>query len=471
GEDLLMRSESRFVLENKADFIQDLKAISSDSKLINKIDSQASTLGLIRVNSNTAKNVFNGKDGISYDYNYLANKVIASSELIDFLGTRWAIITEIHNDEALLPIAQMRSKLIRNSTLMIALMLLITTMIGWLLGNRVTKPINEFINKLKYISQNSDLTARFNTSTSSEISQLGRAMNLLLEKLEGMMFDISSVSDKLNQKSITLEALSNTSLDKVSQYKNSASSASATSATSGVRAWISEVVGNSEEIAQTMGLTRAKVEDSHAESEQARMCIGSLQNTMIESMKSMELLVIESDSVGDVLDVIQNIAEQTNLLALNAAIEAARAGDQGRGFAVVADEVRTLARRTGNSTEEIRKKIEALQKQVAGMQLALKQGEKDTKQSLEKVELTEIKMSDVIELVNKVASMTTQVSAAAEEQDVVTTEIDKNTAQIFELSGDISSSAVDISDSSQELKSLSESIASKLNSFIFQRSG
>src|SRR5690606_2271039 len=73
-------------------------------------------------------------------------------------------------------------------------------------------------------------------------------------------------------------------------------------------------------------------------------------------------LADETTSIGSALDVIRSIAEQTNLLALNAAIEAARAGEQGRGFAVVADEVRSLAQRVQDSTDQIKRMLDQLQR-------------------------------------------------------------------------------------------------------------
>jgi len=64
---------------------------------------------------------------------------------------------------------------------------------------------------------------------------------------------------------------------------------------------------------------------------------------------------------------VQQVADQTNLLALNAAIESARAGEAGRGFAVVADEVRKLASQSGQTGEEMKKKVDIISTGVANV--------------------------------------------------------------------------------------------------------
>jgi len=80
---------------------------------------------------------------------------------------------------------------------------------------------------------------------------------------------------------------------------------------------------------------------------------------------SVSSLQTAADSVGGIIQLIEEIADQTNLLALNATIEAARAGEAGRGFAVVAGEVKGLAQQTANATGEIAAQIKEIQS-VAG---------------------------------------------------------------------------------------------------------
>ena len=71
-----------------------------------------------------------------------------------------------------------------------------------------------------------------------------------------------------------------------------------------------------------------------------------------------------SQSVSEILAVIQRIAAQTNLLSMNASIEAAHAGKSGTGFALVAQSVRTLADESTKSSKKIENYISEMDEQI-----------------------------------------------------------------------------------------------------------
>ena len=83
------------------------------------------------------------------------------------------------------------------------------------------------------------------------------------------------------------------------------------------------------------------------------------EKVVASALEAMQRIRQSSSKISEVIAMIDEIAFQTNLLALNAAVEAARAGDAGKGFAVVATEVRSLAKRSADASNDVKKLVEA----------------------------------------------------------------------------------------------------------------
>src|SRR3954454_23125981 len=157
-----------------------------------------------------------------------------------------------------------------------------------------------------------------------------------------------------------------------------------------------------------------------------------------EASLNVDRLRESSAAIGNVVNLIAQIAKQTTLLALNSTIEAARAGAAGRGFAVVATEVKALAVQTQQATEEIRLKIDALQRDAAN--------------SVEAVH----RISTAIEAIRPVFD---NVNGAVAEQNQTTSEISDNAASASHFIVSVGDSAAEIDSATKEAESHGRSVA------------
>ena len=135
-----------------------------------------------------------------------------------------------------------------------------------------------------------------------------------------------------------------------------------------------------------------------------------------------------SNEIGQVIKVITSIAQQTNLLALNATIEAARAGEAGKGFAVVANEVKELAKETAKATEDISRKIEAIQA--------------DTKAAVEAI-------ASISGVINQINDISGTIATAVEEQNATTNEMSRNVSEAADGSGEITSNIAGVAQAAE----------------------
>ncbi len=157
------------------------------------------------------------------------------------------------------------------------------------------------------------------------------------------------------------------------------------------------------------------VTSTRSDAERSAVVVRNAVDAMNEIEKS-------SQSISQIIGVIDEIAFQTNLLALNAGVEAARAGDAGRGFAVVAQEVRALAQRSADAAKEIKTLISTSSQQVS-------QGVSMVGQTGDALQAIVGKVSEIDGLVSEIAASGAEQATGLNQVNAAVNQMDQTVQQ------------------------------------------
>jgi methyl-accepting chemotaxis protein len=276
-----------------------------------------------------------------------------------------------------------------------ALGTLVLVVIGWWIASLVSGPVLRVKAAMEALADG-DLTAAVDVTSADEVGRMAGALRRAQAVLRASMTTIVSSAATLAGSAEELSVVS----------AQVAASAEETSVQSGAAAGAAdEVSRNVETVAAATEQMSASIREISRSSTDAVRVAQAAADEAQSATGTVARLGDSSKEVGAVVNVITSIAEQTNLLALNATIEAARAGEAGKGFAVVASEVKDLAQETARATEDISRRIEAIQADSAAAVAAI------------------ARISQIIEEVN---SYQTTIASAVEEQTATTGEMSRS---------------------------------------------
>ena len=270
----------------------------------------------------------------------------------------------------------------------------------------VIKPINESAAVLEKVAQQ-DLRVQVAGAYVGDHAAMKTSINTMVTGLRSNIEQITQNAQALGGSAEELGAISQQMAGNAEETSTQVSVVSA--ASEQVSRNLTVVATSAEEM---LASVREIAKSANEAARMAKHAVGVADTTN----QTVQKLGDSSAEIGNVIKVITSIAEQTNLLALNATIEAARAGDAGKGFAVVANEVKELAKETAKATEDISRKIAAIQGDTTGAVQAIGQ---------------------ISALITQIDDVSTTIASAVEEQTATTNEIGRNITEAARGSAEI----------------------------------
>ncbi|MDP5254142.1 MULTISPECIES: methyl-accepting chemotaxis protein [unclassified Vibrio] len=462
GQDHTWRSNSRFFIEHRQDYLNDIRV--QDADLAREIELKNSPIILQTALSSSVDLALQGESGFDIHDDYRGIPVLSAFAPIDVGSHRWAIMADIDKAEAYANLEQTRGYIWQTAAITIICVVTVAVLLSLMFANTLTKPLNVLATRFESLSQGeADLTSRLDQSTTPEIQRSVSGFNQFISQVASVFGNVKDSVARIASSSTELGATIEQTSVTLDEQKRSVAQ---------VRQSVSEFksavysINDQTEVALTEAQqARDNTEHCSNRATNAVDNISQLVNELQDSSQSMASLQASVEQISSVLEVINSIAEQTNLLALNAAIESARAGEYGRGFAVVADEVRSLASRTQESTVTISTKMNQLVETVQLSAQSMTRANKSAESGIELVEDVHHSLRDLQISIEKLSGMSADIATSTQSQSQNIERIDETISLLENRASEISDASLNIAQVAHELSDVAENLESETNRY------
>ena len=421
--------------------------------------------------------------GKSYDFCTLDGNMTVFKEVN---GTNWLLVSYVPTRVVLADLVGLRNLMIIFSIISILVLCVLIERVTHV----VIRPVKEMTRVITSMASG-DFTVSMKVKGNDEIAVMGRSVEHFIASMKEMIRQMGHVSDRLEKQAGSSKNVSGEMNSAANIQSQSMTELNATVDQLSVS--VNEIAQNATQLAGVVADTKEdsdKVEDKMRTtvevSEKGKADMESVGNALHNIEISIHNLEEAVDKVGtasgeivDIIKLIGDIAEETNLLSLNASIEAARAGEAGRGFAVVASQIGVLAKNSADSVAHITSLINEINGLVDD---AVKQGRSSASdiessadlihtavdtfdQIFQNIQETSHLIEGVVEKINQVDQVATNVAAISEEQAASSDEILATSESMLQQAKSISKNSEQVEAEAGNLAESADQLADQVKQF------
>ena len=401
-------------------------------------------------------------------------------------GTNWLLISYIPTSIVLSDLTQLRNIMIVISVICIALLCVLIERVTHV----VIKPVKEMTRVITAMTSG-DFTVSIKTKGNDEIAVMSQSVEKFIDSMKQMISEMGSVSGKLKNQADSSKGVSGEMSSAAGIQSQSMSELNATVDQLSVS--VNEIAENATQLAGVAADTKSdsdmvesKMQETVAVSEKGRKDmerVGEALSNIEVSIHNLEEAVNKvgtaSGEIVQIIKLIGDIADETNLLSLNASIEAARAGEAGRGFAVVATEIGTLAKNSADSVAHITELITEINNLVEDAVRQAGNSAQDISGSAElihtavdtfdtifkNIQETSTLIGNVVDKINQVDQVATNVAAISEEQAASSDEILATSESMLQQAKNISKNSDQVEQEADNLAVSADQLADQVKQF------
>lgn len=401
-------------------------------------------------------------------------------------GTNWLLISYIPTSIVLSDLTQLRNIMIVISVICIALLCVLIERVTHV----VIKPVKEMTRVITAMTSG-DFTVSIKTKGNDEIAVMSQSVEKFIASMKQMISEMGNVSGKLKNQADSSKGVSGEMSSAAGIQSQSMSELNATVDQLSVS--VNEIAENATQLAGVAADTKSdsdmvesKMQETVAVSEKGRKDmerVGEALSNIEVSIHNLEEAVNKVGTAsGEIVQIIQligDIADETNLLSLNASIEAARAGEAGRGFAVVATEIGTLAKNSADSVAHITELITEINNLVEDAVRQAGNSAQDISGSAElihtavdtfdtifkNIQETSALIGNVVDKINQVDQVATNVAAISEEQAASSDEILATSESMLQQAKNISKNSDQVEQEADNLAVSADQLADQVKQF------